>query len=74
MMNQRPRFLPPIWLALILSFIGIVGMNLVYQSVTSGGLARGIMGTILLIIGVVSVGTPLAFARIVRKEQRAKEK
>ncbi len=63
-------FLPPLWLALLLSFVGIVGMNLVYGSLTHGGLVKGLIGGLLLAIGVVTVGTPLAFARIQRKKFR----
>ncbi|QSO51824.1 hypothetical protein JZ785_24105 [Alicyclobacillus curvatus] len=63
-------FVPPMWLALSLSVVGIVGMNLVYQSLIHGGLWSGLIGGLLLAIAVVTVGTPLAFARMQRKKFR----
>lgn len=69
-MKRQSMFLPPLWLALILSLVGIVGMNLVYESLSHGGLFKGLIGGFLLAIGVVTVGTPLAFARIQRKKFR----
>lgn len=67
-MKKRQIFLPPIWLAVLLSIVGIAGMNLLYQSITDGGFTRGIIGGVLLVITIVLVGTPLAFARTLRKE------
>ncbi|WP_332237588.1 hypothetical protein [Sporolactobacillus sp. KGMB 08714] len=73
-MKRRPVFLPPIWLALLLSAVGIVGMNLLYTSITDGGLIKGMIGALLLVTAMVAVGTPLAFARMLRKEIREKRK
>lgn len=73
-MKKRPIFMPPIWAAVLLSIVGIVGMNLVYTSILDGGLTRGIIGGVLLVIAVVAVGTPLAFAQMVRKEFRETRK
>ena len=71
-MNRRPRYLPPIWLSLIVSLAGIYGMKLVYLSLTQGGWVRGLLGAVLLVASVVFVGTPLAFARYLRKQMREK--
>lgn len=73
-MKQRPFFLPPVWLAALLSVVGIFGMNLLYTSITHGGLVKGIIGGILLVLATVAVGTPLAFARLLRKESHEKRK
>lgn len=73
-MKPRKIFLPPIWLAVVLSFLGIFGMNLVYESFTKGGLLEGVIGAILLVVSVVAVGTPLAMARMIRKEHRDRQK
>ena len=69
-MKKHSILMPPIWLALVLSFVGIIGMNLVYQSLTSGGVVKGVIGGVLLVLGVITVGTPLAFARMYRKDLR----
>ncbi|MCF8564264.1 hypothetical protein LLE49_05845 [Alicyclobacillus tolerans] len=71
-MNRRPRYLPPVWLALIVSLAGIYGMKLVYLSLTQGGWVRGLLGAVLLVASVVFVGTPLAIARYLRKQMREK--
>lgn len=69
-MKRRPWLFPPIWLALLISLLGIYGMNLVYLSLTAGGWLRGVIGAVLLSVAVVLVGTPLAVARYIRKQQR----
>lgn len=73
-MNRKPRLFPPIWLALLISCFGIYGMNLVYRSLTQGGLARALIGAALLSVAVVLVGTPLALERYLRKQMRDRNK
>lgn len=70
--GKRPRriFLPPMWLALSLSALGIYGMKLVSAALVSGRWESGLVGAVLLTVSVVGVGTPLAYARMVRKDLR----
>ena len=61
------------WLALLISLLGIYGMNLVYLSLTQGGLVRGLIGAVLLAFAVVVVGTPLAMERYLRKQMQSRK-
>lgn len=65
-------FLPPIWMTLVITVLGIYGMNLVYKAVTDGAWGAGLVGAVLLAATVGLLGTPLAYSRIVRKELRAR--
>lgn len=73
-MRTHSIFLPPVWLVVLLSIVGIVGMNLIYTSLTNGGFIKGIIGGILLFIATVVLGTPLAFAQKLRKQFRENRK
>lgn len=69
-MNMRKICMPPMWIALIVTCIGIYGTNLLYMGITKGGMSSGIIGGILLVPSVVFVGTPLAFAYHAKRQQR----
>jgi hypothetical protein len=73
-MKTHSIFLPPVWLVVLLSVVGIVGMNLFYTSLTNGGFIKGIIGGSLLFIATVVLGTPLAFAQQLRRQSRDKRK
>lgn len=58
------------WLTLIITCAGIYGMNLVYRSITDGGLVEGIVGGILLGLCVYAIGTPLALAYLLKRQAK----
>lgn len=69
--GRRPKvFLPALWATLLVTAAGVYGTNLVYQSVLNGGIVRGLMGGLLLATAMLVVGTPFAFAQMVRKDAR----
>lgn len=71
--GERPKFLPPMWLVILLMGFGIYGTSLLYQSVSgTGSWGYGLIGLAIMLLCVLILGTPLAMARIVRKQIRAK--
>ncbi|MHB1627471.1 MAG: hypothetical protein ACYCVB_03700 [Bacilli bacterium] len=65
--NDRPRFLPPLWLVLLVTVMGIYGTGLVYDALVGHvGWGEGLVGIAVMLLAVLVLGTPLAMARYVR--------
>ena len=72
-MKRQRIAIPPLWFAILVTLIGIVGMRLVYGALLgTGSLPSGIIGAVLLALALFVVGTPLAYARYLRKEVKAR--
>lgn len=69
--NQRPWFIPPIWLIIIMMLSGIIGMDFVYHAITTGTWVMGLFGLVLLVLAVFVLGTPLAYARYLGKKNKS---
>lgn len=65
--EKRPWFIPPVWLTVIMLVSGIFGMDLVYHAFTNGTWLYGLLGLSLLLLAVLVLGTPLAYAFVLRK-------
>lgn len=68
--SPRPWFLPPPWLTVILAGGGVYGTGLVYRAFFDGSMTSGLLGLSLLSLGVLALGTPLAYARRLRLQAR----
>lgn len=68
-MKQLKIKIPPIWMAIALSVAGIIGMRFVYASITGhSSLLQTIVGIVLLVAALITVGTPLAYSMYLRRE------
>ncbi|MCI0184903.1 hypothetical protein [Sulfoacidibacillus ferrooxidans] len=61
--HERPWFLPPIWLVLIITIVGTYGTGVVYHSLTTDDWNGSIGGILALLFAVLLLGTPLGMAR-----------
>jgi hypothetical protein len=69
---KRPSYLPPLWVVIIGMGAGIYGTSQVYDALTGAApWSDGLIGAAVMLLAVLVLGTPLALARIVRKEARA---
>ncbi len=69
--NDRPKFLPPIWLVLLVTVLGVYGTGLVYDALIGHtGWGEGLVGVAVMLLAVLVLGTPLAMARYVRIRAR----
>jgi uncharacterized membrane protein HdeD (DUF308 family) len=76
-MKQRKIKMPPIWMAMALSVAGIIGTRLVYASIAEPtSFLQTIIGIILLVVALITVGTPLAYSMYWRRElkERSRER
>lgn len=65
--NERPKFLPPIWLVLMVTVIGVYGTGIIYRALIGHiGWGEGLIGVGVMLLAVLVLGTPLAMARYVR--------
>lgn len=71
--EKRPWFIPPIWLLIIMLGAGTFGSDLVYHALTNGTWLFGLLGLSLLLLAVLVLGTPLAYARYLRKTLSTRE-
>lgn len=71
--GERPKFLPPMWLVLLLMGFGVYGTSLLYNAVAgTGTLGYGLLGLAVMLLCVLILGTPLALARIAKKQIQAR--
>ena len=69
--NERPKFLPPIWLVLVVTVIGVYGTWIIYRALIGHiGWGEGLIGVGVMLLAVLVLGTPLAMARYVRKRAK----
>jgi len=73
MMRGR-YFIPPMWLTMILTAFGIVGTRFVYSGLVDGAWKLGLLGVVLMVVAIVSLGTPLAYARLIKKVAKENQK
>lgn len=70
--KRRPGYLPPVWVVIVGMGAGIYGTSQVYDALTgAASWSDGLIGGAVMLLAVLVLGTPLALARIVRKEARA---
>jgi len=62
---------PPIWLVMLFTILGIYAMNLVYKAVVDGAWRGGLVGAVLLAITVYVTGTPLAASMWSHRSKKA---
>jgi drug/metabolite transporter (DMT)-like permease len=72
--TRARRMTPPIWLALLVSFLGIYGMKSFYQGLTRGIWQQVLIGGVLVLVTVVFLGTPLAYVRFIMRAQKQASK
>lgn len=72
---KRPKIkIHPIWLAMMFSTVGIIGTRLVYGSITGhASFLQTIVGIILLVGAVITVGIPLAYSMYWHRELRVRK-
>ena len=69
--NERPKFLPPIWLVLVVTGIGVYGTGIIYRALIGHiGWGEGLIRVGVMLLAVLVLGTPLAMARYVRKRAK----
>lgn len=68
----RRVLVPPVWVVMVLTFVGIYATNLVYWAVVHGAWRGGIVGAVLLAIAVYVTGTPLAASMWNHKERKSR--
>lgn len=69
--TDRPKFLPPIWLVLIVTGLGIYGTGTLYRAlIGTEPMGDGLIGLAVMLLAVLVLGTPLAMAWHTRKRAR----
>ena len=69
--NDRPAFLPPVWLTLVVTGLGIYGTGTVYRALTGAQpAADGLIGLAVMLLAVLVLGTPLAMAWQMRRRSK----
>lgn len=69
-MRRGQFFIPPMWLMVVLTGVGIVGTRLVYGAIMNGTWQWGIAGALMMTAAMVMLGTPLAYATVLKKAAR----
>jgi len=67
--GDRPKFLPPMWLVILVMCAGVYGTSMIYHALfLAGSWGSGLIGLATMLLCVLILGTPLAMARIMRKK------
>lgn len=70
----RKVLVPPVWLVMVLTVVGIYATGLVYKAMVDGAWRGGIVGVVLLAVAVYVAGTPLAASMWNRRFKRKNRK
>lgn len=60
--------IPPMWLTLVLTGVGIYGTGTLYKGLISHSVPLILLGLSVVLLTTLAVGTPLAYAQNLRRE------